>query len=280
MKIVAYKKIVDSVAELCRQANLYLPEDLVRAIKQAQKTESSRRALSVFEAIEQNQKIAADKEWPLCQDTGTAVVFLRMGTEVRVEGGFIYDAIYEGVAKGYTDYFLRKSIVGHPWLRTNTGDNTPAVIHTQLVPNDELKITLMPKGGGAENVSKLLMMKPADGIAGIKQAVLDCVTAAGGSPCPPLVIGIGAGGNFETVPLLSKRALLRPIGQYHTDSSVREQEKSLFDAVNELGIGAMGYGGKVTCLWLAMEIAPCHIASMPVAINICCHVARHKSLEF
>lgn len=280
MKTVDYRNIVNVVAGLCRQANIYLPEDISEAIAKAQKKEGSPRALSVFETIKDNQKIAAEKNWPLCQDTGTAVVFLRMGTEVKVEGGFIYDAINEGVAQGYSEHYLRKSIVAHPWLRTNTGDNTPAVIHTELVPGDELKITLMPKGGGAENVSRLLMMKPADGVDGIKAAVLDCVRSAGGSSCPPLVIGIGVGGNFETVPLLAKRALLRPLGQYHSEPSVREQENSLFSAVNQLGIGAMGYGGDITCLWLAMEVAPCHIASMPLAINLCCHVARHKSCEF
>lgn len=280
MKTVDYRNIVNVVAGLCRQANIYLPEDISEAIAKAQKKEGSPRALSVFKTIKDNQKIAAEKNWPLCQDTGTAVVFLRMGTEVKVEGGFIYDAINEGVAQGYSEHYLRKSIVAHPWLRTNTGDNTPAVIHTELVPGDELKITLMPKGGGAENVSKLLMMKPADGVDGIKAAVLDCVRSAGGSPCPPLVIGIGVGGNFETVPLLAKRALLRPLGHYHSEPSVREQENSLFSAVNQLGIGAMGYGGDITCLWLAMEVAPCHIASMPLAINLCCHVARHKSCEF
>ncbi len=280
MKTVDYRNIVNVVAGLCRQANIYLPEDISEAIAKAQKKEGSPRALSVFKTIKDNQKIAAEKNWPLCQDTGTAVVFLRMGTEVKVEGGFIYDAINEGVAQGYSEHYLRKSIVAHPWLRTNTGDNTPAVIHTELVPGDELKITLMPKGGGAENVSRLLMMKPADGVDGIKAAVLDCVRSAGGSSCPPLVIGIGVGGNFETVPLLAKRALLRPLGQYHSEPSVREQENSLFSAVNQLGIGAMGYGGDITCLWLAMEVAPCHIASMPLAINLCCHVARHKSCEF
>lgn len=280
MKTVDYRNIVNVVAGLCRQANIYLPEDISEAIAKAQKKEGSPRALSVFKTIKDNQKIAAEKNWPLCQDTGTAVVFLRMGTEVKVEGGFIYDAINEGVAQGYSEHYLRKSIVAHPWLRTNTGDNTPAVIHTELVPGDELKITLMPKGGGAENVSRLLMMKPADGVDGIKAAVLDCVRSAGGSSCPPLVIGIGVGGNFETVPLLAKRALLRPLGQYHSEPSVREQENSLFSAVNQLGIGAMGYGGDITCLWLAMEVAPCHIASMPLAINLCCHVARHKSYEF
>lgn len=280
MKTVDYRNIVNVVAGLCRQANIYLPEDISEAIAKAQKKEGSPRALSVFKTIKDNQKIAAEKNWPLCQDTGTAVVFLRMGTEVKVEGGFIYDAINEGVAQGYSEHYLRKSIVAHPWLRTNTGDNTPAVIHTELVPGDELKITLMPKGGGAENVSRLLMMKPADGVDGIKAAVLDCVRSAGGSSCPPLVIGIGVGGNFETVPLLAKRALLRPLGHYHSEPSVREQENSLFSAVNQLGIGAMGYGGDITCLWLAMEVAPCHIASMPLAINLCCHVARHKSCEF
>ncbi|MDD4799145.1 MAG: fumarate hydratase, partial [Clostridia bacterium] len=254
MKTVDYRNIVNVVAGLCRQANIYLPEDISEAIAKAQKKEGSPRALSVFKTIKDNQKIAAEKNWPLCQDTGTAVVFLRMGTEVKVEGGFIYDAINEGVAQGYSEHYLRKSIVAHPWLRTNTGDNTPAVIHTELVPGDELKITLMPKGGGAENVSRLLMMKPADGVDGIKNAVLDCVRSAGGSSCPPLVIGIGVGGNFETVPLLAKRALLRPLGQYHSEPSVREQENSLFSAVNQLGIGAMGYGGDITCLWLAMEV--------------------------
>lgn len=227
----------------------------------------------------ENAGIASTEKVPVCQDTGYAVVFLEIGQDVHFIGGYIYDAVNEGVRIGYREGYLRKSIVGDPLKRENTGDNTPAVIHTKIVHGDKVKITVAPKGGGSENMSALKMLKPADGIAGLKKFVLDTVKSAGPNPCPPLVIGIGIGGTMEKAALLAKEALLRPVGQRHAKNDIANLEAELMAAVNDLGIGPQGLGGRITSLAVHIETYPAHIASLPVAVNLNCHAARHKSTE-
>lgn len=226
-----------------------------------------------------NAEIARENKVPMCQDTGFAVIFVELGQEVSITGGNLYDAINAGVRKGYTDGYLRKSIVGHPLDRKNTGDNTPAVIHTSIVPGDKLKITVAPKGGGSENMSGIKMLKPAEGIEGVKKFVLEVVKAAGPNPCPPIVVGVGIGGTFEKAALLSKESLLRPLGRPSHLPEVAGLELELRDSINSLGIGPQGLGGKTTALAVHIEVFPCHIASLPVAVNINCHAARHKEAE-
>lgn len=227
----------------------------------------------------ENAGIASAEEIPVCQDTGYAVVFLEIGQDVHFTGGYIYDAVNEGVRIGYREGYLRKSIVGDPLERKNTGDNTPAVIHTAIIPGDRVWITVAPKGGGSENMSALKMLKPADGVAGIKSFVLDTVKSAGPNPCPPLVIGIGIGGTMEKAALLAKEALLRPLGQKHEKPEIATLEEEILSAVNDLGIGPQGLGGRITSLAVHIKTYPAHIASLPVAVNLNCHVARHKSAE-
>ena len=225
-----------------------------------------------------NSELAAKEQMPICQDTGTAVVFLEIGQEVYIKGGYIYDAVNEGVRQGYYEGYLRKSIVKHPWIRENTGDNTPAIIHADIVPGDTLKIIVAPKGGGSENMSALTMLKPAAGLEGVKQFVIDTVKKAGPNACPPIIVGVAVGGNFEKAAILAKKALLRKLGQAHPDPMVAKVEQELLKKINDLGIGPQGFGGKITALAVHLEIFPCHIASLPVAVNINCHVSRHKSV--
>lgn len=277
-KVIHYNTIVKSVKALCLEANYLLGDDIRKLLKQAIKYESSALAKDVLESLQINWEIAAREQIPLCQDTGTAVIFLELGQNVVIEGGFLYDAINQGVREGYTEGYLRKSIVKHPWSRKNTGDNTPAIIHTEIVPGNNLKITVAPKGGGSENMSALKMLTPAAGLAGLKQFVLDTVKKAGPNPCPPIIVGVGAGGNFEKVALLAKKALLRKLGQLNPDPEIAKVEKNLLQEINKLGIGPQGFGGKTTALAVNIEVFPCHIASLPVAVNINCHASRHKTI--
>lgn len=277
MKKISYETIVRVVKKLCMEANYYLGQDIQAAIKNAIVQEKSPLGKEVLAEIYKNCKIAAAEQMPICQDTGTAIVFLQLGQEVQIVGGYIYDAINEGVRQGYLEGYLRKSMVEHPWLRTNTGDNTPAIIHVELVPGDNLIITVAPKGGGSENMSALAMLPPSAGLQGIKDFVIETVRKAGANPCPPLIVGVGIGGNFETAPYLAKKALLRELGKPHSRPEVAQLEKELLMSINKLGIGPQGFGGSTTALAVHVEIFPCHIASLPVAVNLNCHAARHKT---
>ncbi len=264
------------MARLCQEANYYLGSDIVEAFNRALGDEISLTGKEILSQLITNAEIARENNVPMCQDTGFAVVFLELGQEVCITGGDLYNAVNEGVRRGYTEGYLRKSIVGHPLDRKNTGDNTPAVIHTTIVPGDSLKITIAPKGGGSENMSGIKMLKPAEGVEGIKNFIMDTVKAAGPNPCPPIILGIGIGGTFEKAALLAKEALLRPLGQPSHLPDVAELENEVMEMVNSLGIGPQGLGGKTTALAVHIEIYPCHIASLPVAVNINCHAARHK----
>ncbi|WP_338825788.1 L(+)-tartrate dehydratase subunit alpha [Moorella thermoacetica] len=277
-RTITCSEITAAVASLCKEANYYLGEDVREALDRALKEEISPPGQGVLRQLLENAAIAAAEEVPICQDTGAAVVFLDLGQDVRITGGYLYDAINAGVAKGYTEGYLRKSMVFPPVDGKNTGDNTPAIIHTRIVPGDKLTITLAPKGGGSENMSAVGMLTPAAGIPGIKKFVLDTVKKAGPNPCPPIIVGVGIGGNFEKCALLAKEALLRPLGQPHPRAEIAQLEQELLREINCLGIGPQGFGGRVTALAVHIEIFARHIASLPVAVNIQCHAARHKSV--
>ncbi|MEE1072211.1 MAG: fumarate hydratase, partial [Cellulosilyticum sp.] len=234
---------------------------------------------AILEDICQNAELATTERMPICQDTGTAVVFVKIGQEVHIEGGLLKDAINEGVRQGYKEGYLRKSIVENPLYRKNTGDNTPAIIHYEIVEGDQLEIMVCPKGGGSENMSRIYMLKPSQGIEGVKAAVMETVELAGPNACLPMVVGIGIGGNFEMSTLLAKKALTREVGTHNRDERMRELEEELFEMINRTGIGPQGLGGKITAIAVNIEDYPCHIASMPLAINIGCHVNRHKSIK-
>lgn len=251
---------------------------MVEALQKALEEEISPIGRNILQQLLKNAEIAGEKEIPLCQDTGIAVVFLELGQDVHIEGRNLYEAVNEGVRQGYRTGYLRKSVVEHPLQRRNTGDNTPAVIHVKIVPGDNLKITVMPKGGGGENVSAVKMLTPSEGVRGIKKFVLDQVAAAGPNPCPPIIVGLGIGGNLEKCALMAKEALLRPPGVRSKFPDIAELEKDLLEEINKLGIGPQGLGGRVTALAVNIEIYPVHIASLPVAININCHCSRHKSI--
>ena len=277
MREVDYNIIVDNVARLCMEANYYLGEDVIDGLKSSLKNEDSEIAKNIINQILRNAEIARDEKVPLCQDCGFTVVFLELGTEVRVKGS-ITEAINDGVRKGYTEGYLRKSILADPIRGGNTQDNTPAIIHTNFVPGDKIKITIAPKGGGSENMSAVKMGKPADGIEGIKDFVVEQVIRAKANPCPPIVVGVGIGGTFEYVTYLAKKALLRNIGERNPDPFYAEVEKELLERINKTGIGPMGLGGRTTALDVFIEVHPRHIASFPAAVNINCHSARHKSV--
>jgi fumarate hydratase subunit alpha len=277
MREVPYQTIVDTVAKLCMDANYFIGDDIIQAFKQGIEKEESETGKDILLQLLRNAEIARTEKVPLCQDCGFAVVFLELGNEVRVEGGII-KAINDGVRKGYTDGYLRKSILSDPVKGKNTGDNTPAIIHTTLVPGDKIKITVAPKGGGSENMSEVKMMKPADGIEGVKNFVVDRVLRSSSNPCPPIVVGVGIGGTFEYVAFLAKKALLRNIGDRNRDPFYADVEKELLEKINNLGIGPQGLGGRITALDVFIETHPRHIASFPVAVNINCHVARHKTV--
>ena len=277
MREIDVKEVTKTVSRLFEDACHHLPEDVVRAITQARETEESPVAREVLDRILQNVDIAAREQIPLCQDTGDAIVFLELGQDVRIVGGDLYLAINEGVRRGYTDGYLRKSMVSQPFsARVNTKDNTPAIIYTDIVPGDRLRIVAKPKGGGAENMSRLAMLKPAQGRQGIIDFVVKAVDEAGSNPCPPVIVGVGIGGTVEKCVMLAKRALLREVGTPNPDPEIAELERDIFQKVNDLGIGPMGYGGRTTALAVHAEVFPAHIASLPAAVNMQCWCARHK----
>ena len=275
MRELNVEKITQAVKEMCIEANHFLSPDMNEAIKDSMKKEESEIGKKILSQLEENLKIAKEDMIPICQDTGMAVVFLKIGQDIHLVGGSITDAVNEGVKEGYTEGFLRKSVVKDPIIRENTKDNTPAVIHYEMVEGENVEITVAPKGFGSENMSKIYMLKPAEGIEGVKAAVLSAVKDAGPNACPPMVLGVGIGGTFEKCALLAKKALLRPIGKHSEISYVKDLEEELLEKINNLGIGPGGLGGKVTALSVSVETYPTHIAGMPVAVNICCHVNRH-----
>ena len=276
MRKIDLKQVTQKIEELFIDACSNLPENVMDMLKKAKEEEQSPLCKDVFNQIISNAELSKQKQLPLCQDTGVAVVFLTIGSEVVFEGD-IYEAVNEGVRRAYTGGYLRKSVVRHPLDRVNTKDNTPAIVHIKIVPGDVFKIDVAPKGGGSENLSLVKMLIPADGVEGIKNLVVKTVTEAGGKPCPPLVIGVGIGGNLEKCALMAKEALLREIDDESPDEKARELEKELLELVNNTGVGAMGFGGTKTCLAVKVNVHPCHIASLPVAINLQCHSARHKT---
>lgn len=277
MKTIRSEQISDSVARLCMDANYNLGDDVLRALKDFRAREESPVAIELLDQCIENARIAHDDEVPICQDTGFAVFFVEMGDQVCIDGN-LAEAITKGVAKGYTEGYLRKSIVADPLRRKNTGDNTPPVIWTDVVPGDKLKIICAPKGGGSENMSEVKMLKPSDGEEGVKNFVVDRVRRSGANPCPPVIVGVGIGGTYDKCAWLSKKALLREIGSKHPDPYYAAMEEELLKRINDLGIGPQGLGGRTTALAVFIEAHPCHIASLPAAVNIQCHAARHKSV--
>lgn len=278
MRRIQAKKITQTVRKLFIEANTALNPDVISALRRGLKKEESPIGRQVLEKILENARIARRTEMPICQDTGLAVLFVEIGQDVHVTGGDLREAVREGVRQAYADGYLRKSLCD-PLTRANTGDNTPAVIHVDMVPGDRLKIIAMPKGGGSENMSAARMLTPAAGIEGIKKFVLETVEAAGANPCPPIIVGVGIGGSLEQACLLAKKALLRPVGKKNkTDQRLSRMESELLEKINALGIGPAGLGGRVTALAVSAEMMPCHIASLPVAVNLQCHVARHKEV--
>lgn len=277
MKNIDCHNITEAVSRLFQEACVSLPEDVLSAIKQARKNEESSLARDVLDSIIENSVIAAEEHIPLCQDTGVAVVFLEIGQEVHISGGDLRMAVEEGVRRGYDEGYLRKSMVDSPFSsRINTGDNTPPVIHTEIVPGDSLRIIVVPKGGGAENMTRLGILLPSDGRQGVIDFVVKTVDESGGNPCPPLIVGVGIGGTAEKTMLLAKKALLRETGKPNPDSEVAELEKELLKRINDLGIGPMGFGGRTTALAVHVETFASHITSLPVAVNLQCHSARHR----
>ncbi len=269
--------ITRNIAEMCPAVNYALSPDMEAALSEAAQSEESPLGQKVLGQLEENLQIAETEQIPICQDTGMAVVFLEIGQDVHLTGGSLEDAVNEGVRQGYTEGYLRKSVVNDPILRENTGDNTPAVIHTKIVDGEQVKITLAPKGFGSENMSRLFMLKPADGLEGVKNAILTAVRDAGPNACPPMVVGVGIGGDFESCALLAKEALLREAGSHSEIPWVRELEEEMLEEINALGIGPGGLGGSTTALAVHVNTYPTHIAALPVAVNICCHVNRHIS---
>ena len=277
MREIHVDSITQTVARLCQEANFFLGEDVLTALKRASQEEESTLGKEILSQIVENADIAAKKRLPLCQDCGSAVIFLEIGQEVHIIGGNLYSAIEEGVRQGYTQGFLRKSIVNKPFsARTNTKDNTPPIVHTEIVPSDRVKIVVMPKGSGSENMSRLVMLTPAEGRRGVVEFVVKAVEEAGSNPCPPVIVGVGIGGTAEKAMRLAKISLLRPVGKPNPDPEVADLEKEILSRVNALGIGPQGFGGRITALAVHTEVFPCHIASLPVAVNLQCHSARHK----
>lgn len=276
MRTINLADVTAKIKEMFIDACENIPQNVLDVISQAAKDEESPLGKEVLEKIVENDLLAREKHLPICQDTGVAVVYLTIGSEVTFSGD-IYEAVNEGVRQAYTEGYLRKSVVRHPLDRVNTKDNTPAIVHVKVVPGDDFRIDVAPKGGGSENMSVVKMLIPADGVEGIKKLVLDTVFNAGGKPCPPIIVGLGIGGNFEKCALMAKEALLREIDDSSPDPLARQLEEELKEEINRLGVGPMGFGGRVTCLAVKVNVHPCHIASLPVAINIQCHAARHKS---
>ncbi|OGO01116.1 MAG: fumarate hydratase [Chloroflexi bacterium RBG_13_53_26] len=269
--------ITETVARLCQEANYFLPEDVARALRESRDREESSLGREILQQILENAGIAAKEYVPLCQDCGSTVILLEVGQDVHINGGDVYAAVEEGVRRGYAEGYLRRSMVSRPFsARTNTRDNCPPIIHTKIVPGDRLKIVVMPKGGGSENMSRLAMVLPAQGRQGIIDSVVKAVEEAGSNPCPPVIVGVGIGGTADKAMLLAKEALLRSLGEPNLDSEVADLERELLRKINALGIGPQGFGGRTTALAVHIETFPCHIASLPVAVNIQCHSARHK----
>ena len=279
IRTVKTEEITKNIKEMCIEANHYLSTDMDRAMKDAAESEKSELGKKILNQLQDNLKIAADEMIPICQDTGMAVVFLEVGQDVHFEGAAIEDAVNEGVRQGYKEGYLRKSVVGDPIIRENTKDNTPAVIHYSIVPGDKVKLTLAPKGFGSENTSRIFMLKPADGIEGVKNAILTAVREAGPNACPPMVIGVGIGGTFEKCAFLAKKALTRPVNEHSEIPYVRVLEEEMLSKINRLGIGPGGLGGTTTALAVNINTYATHIAGLPVAVNICCHVNRHVVRE-
>ena len=278
MRDIDISTITDAVAELCMRSNCELDDDVYQALKDGAANEESPIGRDIFAQLVENADIAREEQVPMCQDTGFAVVFVELGQDAHITGGLLEDAINAGVAKGYSEGCLRKSIVSHPLERKNTGDNTPAVIHTEIVPGDKLKIIVAPKGGGSENMSGVRMLTPSDGVEGVKKFVVETVKAAGSNPCPPIIVGVGIGGTMEKAALLAKKSLLRRVGEHSPNPPDAALEDELLELVNDTGIGPAGLGGRITALAVNVETYPCHIASLPVAVNIQCHAARHKEV--
>ena len=275
IRTIQTDEITKNIKEMCIQANHYPSADMDAAMKHAADTEQSELGKKILHQLQDNLKIADEEMIPICQDTGMAVIFLEVGQDVHFEGAAIEDAVNEGVRQGYTEGFLRKSVVGDPLIRENTKDNTPAVIHYSIVPGDQVKITMAPKGFGSENMSRMFMLKPADGIEGVRHAILTAVKDAGPNACPPMVVGVGIGGTFEKCALLAKQALTRPVDEHSDIPYVKDLEEEMLSKINQLGIGPGGLGGTTTALAVNINTYPTHIAGLPVAVNICCHVNRH-----
>lgn len=280
MREITCSTITDAIKKMCIEAATILPQDVEKALSQKHDEEDSALAQKTLQVLMDNAKLAQEKQMPICQDTGMAFVYVTMGQEVHITGGSLNEAIQEGVRQGYTEGYLRKSVVKDPLFeRTNTKDNTPAIIYYDIVEGDTFHITLAPKGFGSENMSQIKMLKPSDGLQGIKDFVMKVVNDAGPNACPPMVIGVGIGGSFDKVAMLAKKAMIREIGSHHSDQRYASLEDELLQMINETGIGPAGYGGKTTALSLNIETSPTHIAGMPVAVSICCHVSRHKEVS-
>lgn len=273
------KELTDNISEMCIQANHYLSPDMDACMKQAVETEKSELGKKILNQLQENLEIADKEMIPICQDTGMAVIFMEIGQDVHFVGGDFEKAVNEGVRRGYVDGYLRKSVVKDPLIRENTKDNTPAILHTKIVPGDKVKITIAPKGFGSENMSRIFMLKPADGIEGVKNAILTAVKDAGPNACPPMVVGVGIGGTFEKCAILAKKALTRPVGEHSAIPYVKELEEEMLEKINRLGIGPGGLGGTTTALAVNVNTYATHIAGLPVAVNICCHVNRHVVRE-
>lgn len=275
IRTIQTEEIAKNISEMCIEANHYLSADMKNALKNAQKEERAPLGRQILSQLQENLEIAAEDMIPICQDTGMAVVFLEVGQDVHLEGDSLEDAVNEGVRRGYTEGYLRKSVVGDPLIRENTKDNTPAVLHVRIVPGSQVKITVAPKGFGSENMSRIFMLKPAEGIEGVKEAVLTAVRDAGPNACPPMVVGVGIGGTFEKCALLAKEALVREVGSHSSIPYIKDMEEELLRRINMLGVGPGGLGGTTTALAVNINTYPTHIAGLPVAVNICCHVNRH-----
>ncbi|MDY4078535.1 MAG: fumarate hydratase [Clostridium sp.] len=278
MREINVKEVENAVRNLSIEANYYVGEDIKEALIEFKKNEPFKIAEEVLDKIILNDEIACNEQMPMCQDTGMACVFLEIGQDVHFVGGFLEDAINEGVRRGYEEGYLRKSVVKDPIDRVNTKDNTPAIIYYDIVPGDKVKITLAPKGFGSENMSRIGMLKPADGLEGVKKFIIDTVEQAGPNPCPPMVVGVGIGGTFDKAAYLAKKALLRPINVRNSNEFYKNLEEELLEKINKLGIGPQGFGGRTTALGLNIETYPTHIAGLPVAVNINCHATRHKDI--
>ncbi len=275
MREIHVKSVTEKVRDLCIEANTDLGEDVLQAYDRAMETEESPLGIEILKELKENARVGREEKVAICQDTGFAVVFVELGQDVHLIGGNLAEAIHEGVRQGYRDGYLRKSVC-HPFTRTNTGDNTPAIIHIEMVPGEKVKITVAPKGAGSENMSRVVMLTPSDGIEGIKRFVIERVRESGPNPCPPTIIGIGIGGTFEQTALLAKKSLLRPLGSKNPDPELEKLESEVLTEINQLGIGPQGLGGRTTSLAVHILMMPCHIASLPLAVNIQCHAHRHK----